>query len=585
MGPDVDRVTPDSSGERTCPACGSRYPAATRFCPSDGQALREEGLADDALVGTLVADRYYIERQLGVGGMGVVYLAQHVFMSRRCALKVLRPEYLGSADALGRFTRGAQNASRIGHPNVAAIYDFGEVADESMYLAMEYVDGVTLGDLLESNGPLTIARCVTIVSQVASALKAAHDMGVVHRDLKPDNIMLARSGETDDLVKVVDFGIARSMFEDSQRVTQSDAVIGTPAYMSPEQLSGRAVDARSDLYSLALVTYAMLAGRLPLSTDRVDLALRFLQRPKSLRELRGDISWPRELQEVLDAALAADPDDRYENVSQFARALIGALRAWRPDAVADAVANLTRLGVDVSLALSPDTIARIATPVAQPALPAEPRRAQRSPALIIVPALIGAVGLSVFVAKQWKSVDRGVPATAVTRPYPMDSSKKTAQRRSSSIVPPDSAATRLADQKPTVGVVDQPSRQAATMDAKPAESSPPKPRAGARAQSPVAGAQGVATLGHDSVPAALPEAPIVPTTGILRIGTLGRVGAALYINDRLVGVVSALRALPVAPGAVRIRLQIERCQDWDSTVTVTAGDTTTVGYRRPTCPP
>ena len=269
---------------RVCPACGTRYAKDARFCSADGQVLRDESSATDWLVGSLVAERYYIERELGVGGMGVVYLARHVYMGRLCALKVLRPEFLKNPAALGRFTRGAQNASRVTHPNVAAVYDFGEVEGESMYLAMEYVDGQTVGEILESSGKLSVARTVRIVDQVASALKAAHDLGIVHRDLKPDNVMIV-AGNSNDTVKVVDFGIARAVVGESEQVTGSQAIVGTPAYMSPEQLGGGEIDSRSDIYSLALVTYMMFTGQLPFGTAGVDLAVRFLQRPKRLREL------------------------------------------------------------------------------------------------------------------------------------------------------------------------------------------------------------------------------------------------------------------------------------------------------------
>lgn len=594
--PDHAHVTSDSTGERTCPACGIRYPASTRFCPSDGQPLREEGRADDALVGSLVADRYYVERRLGLGGMGVVYLAQQVFMSRPCALKVLRPEYLTSSDALGRFTRGAQNASRVAHPNVAAIYDFGELDGESMYLAMEYVDGPTLGALIESSGPLPIARCVTIVSQVASALRAAHDLGIVHRDLKPDNIMLARIGDADDLVKVVDFGIARAMFDDDQRVTQSNAVVGTPAYMSPEQLSGRPVDARSDLYSLALVCYAMLTGALPYSSDPVDLALRFMQRPKSLRELQPATDWPRQLQEVLDRALSSTPDERQESVSQFAKELIEAVRGWRPTEIATAASMLAKLGADLSLTLTPETLVRIATPhTAQPIAsaesPAKPARTRQFAAtLLLAVVVVGSGGIYLAARRDATNAStrpasgRGDTSSGASTPAPLASPAVGVSPPSRVDSAPGAPAMAAGDTTSVRRSVNAPvSRNDVNRNGHDRTASLSRDR-GVSSPGPLASPG--TTSPQDSGASAPPQlVPALPSNGTIRIGSSGFVGAALYLNDRLVGVVSSLRSLNVAPGPVRIRLSIERCQDWDSTITVQRGDTITIGYRRPVCPP
>lgn len=632
-------MTSDSSDERTCPACGNRYPSVTRFCPSDGQPLRDTGESCDALIGSLVADRYYVERRLGTGGMGVVYLAQHVYMSRACALKVMRGEFLARTDALTRFTRGAQNASRIQHPNVAAIYDFGEIEGESMYLAMEYVDGLTLGAVIDRDGPLPLARCITILSQVASALRTAHDLGIVHRDLKPDNIMLAPSVEGDDLVKVVDFGIARALFDDAQRVTQSDAMVGTPAYMSPEQLRGRPADTRSDLYSLGLVTIAMLTGEIPHSSDPVDLALRFMQRPRRLRELRPSIDWPPTLQQVLDRALASDPGDRQQNVTQFAREFIDAVRLWQPAEVTIVTAALSRLGVDMSLALPPEAIVRIGTPsdarvlpsvdsgfgrgmsqgpvpvtslatsepagvssvaapllpVAGPQAPSSLRLRKRSVTLALGGlAITSMIVLAVFLAPgDWRGLGSGGLRLAT------DDLTPTPATGSTPVAPPAMSPLDSARR----GVY----REQEVADATPAPSDstrrPPSTREGnvgndarrtslarpdvARAENPASVSPGgqAATVASDSAGAGGAVGHALPNVGMIRIGSGGAIGAALYVNDRLIGVVSTLRTVRVAPGAVRIRLSIERCQDWDSTIMIARGDTVSIGYRRPLCPP
>ncbi|HUX35349.1 MAG TPA: serine/threonine-protein kinase, partial [Gemmatimonadaceae bacterium] len=194
---------------KICPQCGAEYELDQRFCPKDGTTLRMQGSEHD-LVGSIIADRYHVLRKLGEGGMGQVYLAEHVKMGRRSAVKVMNPGMVHDADAISRFNREASNASRINHPNVAAVYDFGETGEGLIYLAMEFVEGPPLTSLIEQLGALPPLRAADIARQAADALAVAHDMGIVHRDLKPDNIMIAKNRDGSDLVKVVDFGIAKA---------------------------------------------------------------------------------------------------------------------------------------------------------------------------------------------------------------------------------------------------------------------------------------------------------------------------------------------------------------------------------------
>ena len=307
---------------KTCPVCSTEYADDVKFCPNDGQTLRSTAPASD-LVGQVVADRYHVIKKLGEGGMGQVYLAEHVKMGRRSAIKVMNPSMVHDPDAVARFNREASNASRIAHPNVCAIYDFGETPEGLIYLAMEFIEGEPLTDLLEREGVLPVPRAVGIFTQVAEALQAAHDLGIVHRDLKPDNIMLApRKGS--DQVKVVDFGIAKAVAgggdESGQKVTKTGLVVGTPEFMSPEQLSGDKLDGRSDLYSLALVLYQTLAGKLPFEATTVQETMikRLTDEPAPLAVSRPDLRFPAGLQPVLDTALARNPVDRYQTVVKFA---------------------------------------------------------------------------------------------------------------------------------------------------------------------------------------------------------------------------------------------------------------------------
>jgi serine/threonine-protein kinase len=233
----------------------------------------------------------------------------------------MHPGMNSDPDAIARFNREASNASRLSHPNICGIYDFGETPDGLIYLAMEFIEGKALTDLIEANIALPPARAASIVHQVADALQVAHDAGIVHRDLKPDNIMVAKNRDGSDLVKVVDFGIAKASSSDAQKVTKTGMVVGTPEYMSPEQLAGDKLDGRSDIYSLGLVAFNCLTGKLPFPSESAQEAMimRLTDRPRTLAEMRPDIAWPDELQAVMDHALARDAAERYQSAAQFGR--------------------------------------------------------------------------------------------------------------------------------------------------------------------------------------------------------------------------------------------------------------------------
>jgi len=314
------------SSLKICPQCGAEYELDQRFCPQDGTTLRLKNATGD-LVGSIVADRYHVLSKLGEGGMGQVYLAEHVRMGRKSALKVMNPAMVKDADAISRFNREAANASHLNHPNVADVYDFGETSDGIIYLAMEFVDGPPLRRLIEEQGPLSPQRASLIVRQTADALAAAHDMGIVHRDLKPDNIMIARDRDGGDVVKVVDFGIAKAADNAAQKVTKTGLVVGTPEYMSPEQLAGDKLDGRSDIYALGLVAFNMLTGKLPFPADTVQesMIMRLTESPRKLAEMRPDIAWSGDVQACLDKALARDANARYAAATEFGRSLSLAL--------------------------------------------------------------------------------------------------------------------------------------------------------------------------------------------------------------------------------------------------------------------
>ena len=310
---------------KTCPQCGKIYGTDDRFCTVDGAALVAS--AGASIVGTVIADRFLVQEKLGEGGMGEVYLAEHVRMKRKVALKLMRPWMLGDPVAVGRFHREAENASQISHPNVAAVYDFGETAERVVYLAMEFVDGEPLSRILHREGRLNVVRTAEIVRQVGEALVAAHGMGILHRDLKPDNVMVARSKHGTDVVKLVDFGIARAMNRQTQQFTSTGLVVGTPDYMSPEQLSGDEMDGRSDLYALALMAYKMLTGGSAYSdsSSGESLVSRLTGKPKPLASNLPGIEWPQGLQAAFDRALAPDPAQRHADPMEFVAELDAAV--------------------------------------------------------------------------------------------------------------------------------------------------------------------------------------------------------------------------------------------------------------------
>jgi len=399
---------------KICPVCATEYRDDVRFCPNDGQTLRSSGPTHD-LVGQVLADRYHIMKKLGEGGMGQVYLAEHVKMGRRSAIKVMNPSMVHDPEAVARFNREAANASRISDSHVCAIYDFGETADGLIYLAMEFVEGEPLTELLTREGALPVARAADIGIQVAAALQAAHDLGIVHRDLKPDNIMLTRSRDGADAVKVVDFGLAKAVGgeEGGQKVTRTGLVIGTPEFMSPEQLSGDKLDGRSDVYSLGLVLFNMLTGTLPFPADSVQEAMikRLTDEPAELIEVRPDLHFPPGLQQTLDTALARSPVDRYQSAAKLAHDLAAVTGLSRADAGAALPSTLADGGDKTELIE-----------------PMRARKRSRVPIVVGVIVLLGAAGAVVTIGrtvKQTGSVPPPDTARQILTPPPVDTASRT----------------------------------------------------------------------------------------------------------------------------------------------------------------
>jgi eukaryotic-like serine/threonine-protein kinase len=326
---------------KICPRCFARFPEGERFCTHDSAVLVEE--EDIARLGTSIGN-YRLDKILGRGGMGTVYSGEHVYIKKPVAVKVLHPQFARYQEAIHRFLREARAATSINHANIVDVTDFGILENGGpVYFVMEYLEGKSLEDLIEKEGAVELHRALNIANQIALALEAAHNVGVIHRDLKPDNIMLLkRPGRRDlvrmapdqswitereesyDFVKVLDFGIAKVLVQDELLAeTVQGAVFGTPEYMSPEAARGEDVDQRADVYSLGVILFDMLCGRPPFEAPQSSevLSMHIHNPPPSPREFAPH----REITEMAEAvilkAMQKEPERRYQNMTEFRRDL------------------------------------------------------------------------------------------------------------------------------------------------------------------------------------------------------------------------------------------------------------------------
>jgi serine/threonine protein kinase len=331
-----------------CPLCGLEYSAGEVFCPIDGARLSPQRDSastparkseQDPLIGATLSGRYRILRKIGEGGMGIVYEAEHVLIEKRVALKVLREDFSNRFDVVERFRQEARSASKIGHENIIDISDFGVTSGGANFFVMELLQGRDLAEELGKHGPLSPRRSLHILLQCARALGAAHAKGIVHRDMKPENIFLverggseARAQDREDFVKIVDFGIAKiSDLEASgapgRKLTKTGMIFGTPEYMSPEQASGKPLDQRVDVYALGIILYELLAGRVPFMGDTFMgiLTQHAFEDVPPLTRFNPRCNAPAEVERIVFRALAKDPNERYQNMEELAAELAGAL--------------------------------------------------------------------------------------------------------------------------------------------------------------------------------------------------------------------------------------------------------------------
>ena len=320
---------------RFCGACGK----ATAPTESGSFQRLKEG---PDMIGREIAGRYRIHSKLGEGGMGAVFKAEQISLKRTCAIKLLRPDVASSALLLRRFNAEAEAVAKLSHPNTVNIYDFGQDTDGTLFIAMEFVEGRSLREAIQTDAPLPLRRALSIAAQVCASLVDAHAQGIIHRDLKPDNVMLQDRGRQKDVVRVLDFGIAK--LRDDNRatqnaMTQAGDMLGTPQYMAPEQIRAEQIDGRTDVYALGCMLYEMVTGRLPFEAPTIMALLSKhlieVPPPPSLR--RPDLGLPPAFDELVMTAMAKEASARPPTMEAFgeqiARLCVSAEstpRGWGP---------------------------------------------------------------------------------------------------------------------------------------------------------------------------------------------------------------------------------------------------------------
>jgi len=306
-----------------CPSCHQNVQGSPPFCGACGAPLPRQA-APDPLVGRVIQGKYKIVQLLGEGGMGAVYVGEQMLGAnvRRVAIKTLHSHLSRDEKIRARFQREVGTLASLEHPNTVQVFDFGTTDDGHLFIVMELVQGRSISDVLDRDGALAPARVEKIITQIGGSLAEAHSKGIIHRDLKPDNVVLTERAGQKDFVKVLDFGIAKRSGEEDRneaKLTQQGMVLGTPPYMSPEQFTGQPLDARSDVYSLAVMAYEMLTGTLPFeATSAFEWAtLHMTAAPKPIEAAPNGAALPESMRSAIMRALAKSSDQRFATVSDF----------------------------------------------------------------------------------------------------------------------------------------------------------------------------------------------------------------------------------------------------------------------------
>ncbi len=341
-----------------CPACAAVYPDDAKFCTKCGTRLgtaprapespapdaaprvttaranvtspsRKSALSHANMVGQVLDGRYRIVKKLGEGGMSFVYLAHDVAADIRYAIKILSPALSQDANAMARLRREAALGMRLEHPNICHIVRLGETEDGLVYVVMPYVNGEILADRNHRAGNISLADTVRWVTEISSGLQLAHSLKIIHRDLKPENIMICKGADDVEHAVVMDFGLAKERKAGAElaKLTATGIILGTPEFMSPEQLRGKPLDGRTDVYSLALMTYEMLTGQLPFEgrTQQEMMIARLRSEPVPIRQKSPGLNFSEAVEKVLLKGMARSADDRYPTAPEFAQALAQAV--------------------------------------------------------------------------------------------------------------------------------------------------------------------------------------------------------------------------------------------------------------------
>lgn len=324
---------PDVPLTRRCTACETRYPADFLVCPRDASPLVDEsgdGAANDPLLGKLLGETYQIVRIVGEGGMGRVYEARHLRLKeRRFAVKTLHADLAKNQEIVARFLREAESASSLSHPNVVDVFDVHHLADGTPYFVGEFLDGEEVAEYVRSRGPIEPRMAAAVGRQICRALGAAHARGIVHRDMKPENVFVLKSsidalatGEVHAVtVKVLDFGISKAGGSEREHLTRTGVIMGTPSYMSPEQARGKPVDLRADVYSTGAVLYFVLTGKRPFDSEDPTSTISMVLTQDPPRPRSIDPRIPESLELIVQKAMAKEARDRFQTMAELEKAL------------------------------------------------------------------------------------------------------------------------------------------------------------------------------------------------------------------------------------------------------------------------
>ena len=321
-----------------CPYCTKDITAdffsEGKFCPFCGNRLPATPATEITFIGKKIGGHYVISEKLGEGGMGYVFRAKHLMLDKDVAIKVLREDFAENTESFERFRREAKNTSKLSHPNAVSMYDFGQTEDGLVYIILEYINGLDLKVLITRDGAFPEERAIPIFLQICEVLEEAHGQGIIHRDLKSENIMICNKNNRQDFVKVLDFGIAKLMDVGGRTtggtLTQKGVVFGTPQYMSPEQVQGETLDQRADLYSLGIIMYEVVSGDVPFNAlNPVDVMVKQVKdKPKQVGKLK-DVNISSTLDKIIMKCLEKKPASRFST----ARELYDALASIAVDSV------------------------------------------------------------------------------------------------------------------------------------------------------------------------------------------------------------------------------------------------------------